>query len=242
MTVHRIRALGGYGIEAPDGDHIGTEMSGGRPYEPWVLATLRAIVHNGVFIDVGAHVGNHTVHLAKSGATVVAFEPHPDSFTFLTRNVDRNGLAAKVELCQVGLGARPGTGSVSIPDPGNTGSATVATGAGSVRIVTLDELGLSPDAIKIDAEGSETDVLAGALGTLRRSLPAVICEVHAGTIDPILRPLGYRRLGTSLAASPTFLYVARTEHLRRALPLALVGSLRFGLRRLRHTVARRPKT
>jgi FkbM family methyltransferase len=240
VVTHQVNALGGYEIETAD-DHIGRVLARGRPYEPWVLAVLRRIVGDGLFVDIGAHAGNHTIHLAKAGAEVVAIEPHPDSFAMLSRNVDRNGLGDQVRLHEMACGSSSGLGTVTVPDTGNTGSATVIVGGGTVEIATLDSLDLAPDAVKIDVEGAEDEVLAGAMSTLSRHRPAIVCERHVGSLDETLSPLGYRRMGGSLAASPTFLYVARRRHLAVA-PWALAGSARFAARRLwRHVAVSDPR-
>ena len=53
------------------------------------------------------------------------------------------------------------------------------------------------DLMKIDTETTEPEVLRGALETLRRDHPSIVCEVLAGRgseggLEEILRPLGYR--------------------------------------------------
>src|SRR5438874_6313231 len=53
----------------------------------------RSIPHSGVFLDVGANIGNHTVFLASFMAEhVVSFEPHPGLFEVLRGVVDKNSL------------------------------------------------------------------------------------------------------------------------------------------------------
>jgi FkbM family methyltransferase len=64
----------------------------------------------------------------------------------------------------------------------------------TVPIKTLDEFNLAPDFIKIDVEGNEPAVLAGAMETLRRSTPILMIEWgHRPEIFSLLRPLGYSR-------------------------------------------------
>ena len=216
--VHRIRALGGYELEAPTGDHIGKHLSRGKPYEPWVLRIASALTPTGgTFVDVGAHIGNHTVYMARSGAEVVAVEPHPETFRLLRANIARNGVAGSVRAINVACGADHSRGTATVPNKSNTGSATVTVGEGPIKVVTVDSLGAEADVLKIDVEGSEGAVLTGAVETLRSFRPAIICERHSGDLDVILRPLGYRRIGGSFAASPTYLYVARRGHLVAAL-------------------------
>src|SRR3546814_13037940 len=60
-----------------------------------------------IAIDCGANVGRFTRPIAEGGATVHAFEPNPDAFAALLRNLA--GLAW-VQLHPQGRAARPGGG------------------------------------------------------------------------------------------------------------------------------------
>jgi hypothetical protein len=70
--------------------------------------------------------------------------------------------------------------------------------------VELDGLAL----LKIDVEGHEADVLAGAVQTLRRWRPYIVAEELSGhqEVEQLIRGLGYRRLPVNLAISPTRIY------------------------------------
>jgi len=53
-------------------------------------------VHEGTFVDVGAHVGKYAVTMArklKGDGMVLAFEPHPVNFKYLLVNLRLNGLS-----------------------------------------------------------------------------------------------------------------------------------------------------
>jgi methyltransferase FkbM-like protein len=78
---------------------------------------------------------------------------------------------------------------------------SVATDAVAVPLVKLDthcsRFGLVPDFIKVDVEGIEADVIAGALETLDRSSASVLCEVSFGLAGTgrgfdLFDSLGYR--------------------------------------------------
>jgi FkbM family methyltransferase len=63
----------------------------------------------------------------------------------------------------------------------------------TIQVISLDSLDLAPDLIKIDTEGWESQVLEGALQTLRDHLPAILIEVNATEAwMPLLSGLGYR--------------------------------------------------
>lgn len=209
--LHQINALGGYTLEVADGDYLGERLAGGKPYERRVLRIAARLARGGLFVDVGAHIGNHSVYVAKTGAKVVAIEPHPDTFEILERNVASNGLT--VDLVNAACGASSAQASIELNDPANTGSAVITVGGGTIRVVTLDSLGLAPSVVKIDVEGHELEVLKGAEQTLIAHRPAVIVEHHSGPIDEVFAQFGYRRVAGTVAGSPTFLYVAdRRQH------------------------------
>ena len=48
--------------------------------------------------DVGANIGVFTVQQAAKGANVYSFEPNPDAYRRLSRNVSANELADRVHL------------------------------------------------------------------------------------------------------------------------------------------------
>ena len=132
------------------------------------------------FIDVGANVGSYTVLAsAVCGATTLAVEPDPDAADHLRDNIRLNGLAAKVTLLQVALGAYEGRAGFSIGR--DTCNHVAGAGSRKVRLTTLDAAAaaanMRPKLIKMDVEGYESHVIAGAAHTLAgRDLLAVLSE------------------------------------------------------------------
>jgi len=69
---------------------------------------------------------------------------------------------------------------------------TLRVGKLPVELRTLDSAGLSPDFMKIDVEGVEDRVIAGALGTVRRCRPLIMAEnSYPERVRAALAPLGY---------------------------------------------------
>lgn len=221
-------------MEAFRGDWITSRISTGVPYEHLLLRIVRRLQRPGLFVDVGAHIGNHSVFMGLSGWRVVSFEPNPAAARLLRRNLDANGIRSAV-VHGVGVGARAGRASLAQVEAANSGATRLSGLAddGSVEVIALDTLGLAPDVLKIDVEGWEQAVLAGATATIERSRPAIVIESHAGpqAVAAPLRDLGYRVVGGSLASSPTFLCVARPEHRLRSLGWRIRSGASF--RRLR---------
>jgi len=139
--------------------------------------------------DVGANIGVFTVLQATQGAKVYSFEPNPDSYSRLSRNVAANGLSACVRLFPTALGDKQGAGSLHVIGGGTTGGVVTPVEAGApasgvaVPIATLDEIaatlpGLSIDLLKIDAEGSEAAILRGGEQALSR-VQRIMVEYHS---------------------------------------------------------------
>lgn len=206
---------GTYTMTFPPGDSsIAWDLRRGRPYE-WRLLRMATLLDAQRAIDVGAHIGNHTIYLAMRGVEVTAVEPNPAARRYLTMNIAANDLSDLVKVVPVAVGAQPGTGAL-VADGRNLGKTSVdASGNGPVQVTTVDSLGVSADLLKIDVEGGETDVLDGAVDTLANYHPAVIVESHHNRVAVAekLSGFGYRQVARSLAYSPTWLFCARPEHL-----------------------------
>jgi FkbM family methyltransferase len=79
-------------------------------YEEPFLKYIRSLDLQGVYVDIGAHLGTHTVWFATvcPSTRVHAFEPLSRLADVVRRNVTLNELDGKVTLHQVGLSDRPG--------------------------------------------------------------------------------------------------------------------------------------
>jgi len=137
------------------------------------------------FFDVGANVGTYTVLAAGvRRAATVAVEPLPATFAHLLANVRLNGLTDRVQTLNVGLASKPGTLRFTRTlDSVNhvLASGEVRDDSVEVSVTTLDELAGDriPSLIKVDVEGFETEVFAGAQATLANpTLRALIVELN----------------------------------------------------------------
>jgi FkbM family methyltransferase len=118
-----------------------------------------------LFVDIGANVGIYTLLAAERGCEVIAIEPDARSIERLNQNIALNGY--DVRVVRAAVGAEPGTLTVTTDlDMGNH-VVLAGTDAGrtvQVPAVTLDDvLGDRVAAgVKVDVEGGESLVLAGA--------------------------------------------------------------------------------
>ena len=144
----------------------------------------RLISAGSVVVDIGANIGSHTVPLAKRvapGGQIIAFEPQRIIFQQLCANIAVNGLTNVVCRPQA-VGSAPGVARIPVLDPRqefNFGGIRLRNDerGESVPVVTLDDFQLSKcHLIKIDVEGMEPAVIAGAAKTIERCHPILFAE------------------------------------------------------------------
>jgi FkbM family methyltransferase len=132
----------------------------------------------GTYMDVGANIGLTTIPLARNPRIrCIAFEPEPLNFGFLQRNVARNAPDAVVEFHELALFHERGSMSLSIADA-NIGDHRLTRnsvpGRHTIEIPTvpLDDFDTRISgklAIKIDTQGAEPFVIAGAQKVLAKA-------------------------------------------------------------------------
>ncbi|MEL6479430.1 MAG: FkbM family methyltransferase [Pseudomonadota bacterium] len=168
--------------------------------EAALSALIRRLPEGARALDVGAHLGNHAIALARwAGAEVIAVEPNPEITRLLAMNIALNRVEGRVRIEPQALGAAQGTGTLAVhrrrpgqssvtPGPAPAEAPpmrddlpafdTPATPRKQVEIVPGDDLlgETRIDALKIDTAGREMDVLRGLKKTLRRCHPLVLVD------------------------------------------------------------------
>ena len=188
-------------------------------------------------IDVGANIGHYAMIAAAAlgpSGRVVAFEPDGDNHAALAANLALNGFGnAWAE--KLALGAGPGELTLYRDEANRGGHSLVAAnvqkqaGAERVRVAALDDYaadklgGRRIDFIKIDVQGAEAAVLAGAAKILARDLPDLLIEfwphgIRAAGGEPMALVEGLLKLGYAMAMVER----GRPGNLR---PLADLGAL-----------------
>lgn len=151
-------------------------------------------------IDAGANIGTHSLFFALicGAAEVISFEPMRVSYEILQRNIALNEVNA-IRAVNAALGTRPGSATLHFFSHWNTGAAMLDAGRdGPYRVTTIDELGLARlDFLKLDVEGAQLAVIAGAMQTIARCRPKIWVELRCafGEVEPghaTLNKLGYR--------------------------------------------------
>lgn len=166
-----------------------------------LTALIGSILAPGMtFIDIGANLGTYTLIAAQAvgeQGRVIAIEPAPAIAALLIENVTLNGFAARCDVLRVAIGDHDGTATLhefATRQGSNTLLPDIAEAAQTqhgeritprvVALRMLDSIAadLAPDridCIKIDVEGFEHPVLAGARAMLARYRPKLIMEWHS---------------------------------------------------------------
>lgn len=185
------------------------------------------------FYDVGAFIGYHTLCAAKrvgADEAVFAFEPASSNIDVLEHNLMLNRLRHRVRIFPVAVGdadrttvpfylraGDPSTHSLArIEKVEHVASSALTRVEVLVRSIDsiVDETKRPPTLMKIDVEGAECRVLAGARQTLREHRIPIICAVHppwlsnlGDSIESFLQLVhscGYRALDLNGAEKTAF--------------------------------------
>jgi len=178
-------------VPLSDGDATGVAFFGilAGPEYKLVQYLIRSLPRDAVFYDIGANHGFYTLlarDLAESGE-VHAFEPLPNTFSYLARNTkgavlnnaalaEQSGAVLMFDM--TGAGHSGGSTIESVVGERMGGAARV-----SVTATTLDEYCVThtpPTIMKIDVEGGEHRVLEGARSTIQQHAPIIAMEVWGG--------------------------------------------------------------
>jgi FkbM family methyltransferase len=174
-------AVGTLWFDRADDQLIGWVRSQGV-WEADVMKLLARTLQPGdTFVDVGAHVGFHSVlagQLVGRAGKVFAVEPAPWALELLRANVWRHGLDVKV--LPIAASDAAGTVRLALEEAHRSGAhLTEAREALEVQAAPLDELlpDVAVDVLKVDVEGAEPLVLRGARALIERS-PRLLAVVE----------------------------------------------------------------
>lgn len=167
-----------------------------RLIEAGPVGGLRGFVATGsTVIDVGANIGFFSLYFARwvgPEGRVIAIEPETRNIASLRRRVARAEMSDVVTCIHAAAADRSGQVRLALT-PGHPGDHHLADNGEPVAAVVLDELAATDPRpvtlIKIDVQGAESMVLAGAHRLIRRHRPAIFIEVH----EPSLTRLGASR-------------------------------------------------
>ncbi|HET9250828.1 MAG TPA: FkbM family methyltransferase [Candidatus Eisenbacteria bacterium] len=192
-----------------DPDHIGFWRDVARgAWEPGTFAFLRDhLSATSTFLDVGAWIGPVTLAAARRCAAVYCFEPDPAAYRYLLWNLELNGVR-NASPYHAALGSRTGTRTLSGRDGAfGTSRSTLLASAGAPEIGVpcwgwQDWLeAVRPgriDAIKVDVEGGEFELLPAMGEYLRTERPALHLSLHAELPSESGRGAGLAGIGEAV--------------------------------------------
>jgi FkbM family methyltransferase len=185
--------------------------------EPCTIEWIAEFRRGEVLVDVGANVGMYTVWAAKTrGVRVYAFEPEAQNYSILNQNLVMNGLGGQVTAYCAALSDAAGFSELHLATLQAGGSChqlgervdykhepmqpKFSQGCISARLDDLVREGIvaQPDHLKIDVDGFEPKVVAGAAQVLRNAkLRSVLVEINQNLPDHMevvaeLGRLGFR--------------------------------------------------
>ncbi len=165
-------------LTSPDGTHHFTTRNqtvGERPdlvVAESFLENVYRIHHEnfqdtGILIDIGANIGVVTVHALTLGAKhVLAVEPEPHNLQYLDTNLTGNNVHNQVTVVAAAVSDTPGTGWIS-DEYTHSSLVRRTSGTTKTRVFSLKTLYdynniTACDVLKIDVEGGEYAIIAGA--------------------------------------------------------------------------------
>ena len=185
--------------------------------EPSTIEWIAGFQRDEILVDVGANVGMYSVWAAKTrGVRVFAFEPEAQNYGLLNRNLVLNQLGGRVTAYCLALSDQEGFSELHLSELTPGGSChslgervdfnhrpmqpLYSQGCISARLDDLVSRGVVPEPhyVKIDVDGFEPKVIAGARKLLRGArMKSLLVEINQNLPDHMqlvaeLNGLGYR--------------------------------------------------
>lgn len=199
-------------------DHISKILNSHKKfYELPLLTKIREMNLRGTYIDIGAHIGNHSVFFANECISdrIISIEADPITFKILEEN-SKNNIKKPYKLFNMAVTGVSGTFDIVRSDSSNTGMNKVIPGKEVEGVPLWKILDRVPDwkdisLIKIDVEGLEEDVLFGARTIIERRHPVIVVErLNTTDASDFLQNLGYVKEGI-YNDTPTEIWVHRCD-------------------------------
>lgn len=212
----------------PVEDFIGAAVYSFGDLDPKVTWVARRILRPGdTALDIGANLGLVAMAMADAVGTngrIEAFEPQPRFAELTRRSAALNGFS-HLTVHEFALGRTDAEVTLHIPHD-NKGRASIGRAEGAdeaIRVAqrqageALEGLALGPiRLIKMDVEGYETEIIAGAEAYLRRNPPdAILFELneYAGAFGEQELVVQLTALGYRFAEVPKCLWRMRLRHI-----------------------------
>jgi FkbM family methyltransferase len=151
-----------------------------------------------VVVDIGANIGAWVLRLAEQRPQVtgICYEPDPAAATYLTRNLEGNGLGARFEVRSEAVSDRTGSAVLHQAEPGDGTSSLLSVSHVShferetrVRTVSftdaIEYVGGRVSLLKIDCEGAEYDIIGRSPMSAWEHVERVVVEYHPAPAEKV---------------------------------------------------------
>jgi len=145
-----------------------------------------------VFIDVGGNVGLYSalaLHTLNSDGQIITLEPHPESFAYLSKNVEANRKmrgdtqAPKIDLFQMAASAESGARNLAL-NPENKADNRLSEAPEDWESIPIEARSMDDllkehkidkvNFVKMDVQGYEHNIVSGFMKTLHRSSKTIM--------------------------------------------------------------------
>ena len=151
-------------------------------WEPWLREFIEKYCDKRyIALDIGAHIGIHTLTMSKYAKQVIAFEPSPKTFEVLNENTKKHN---NIKIYKMAVGNYTGTTKFILNDVSSLSQIEGFENV-NVPIVDLDtfldkETKQLINFIKIDVEGFEIPAFQGMKNIIIQNKPIIVFEDHTG--------------------------------------------------------------
>lgn len=166
-------------------------------YEIWcqrIYIKYYQIKDRDIVIDIGANIGVFSIFAARAAKEVKVFsyEPTPEVFERLLKNIKINNLENFIFPFQIGVGGNSGERILFIHPEGSTSNtfyedylSDYKNNLVPVKTITLGDIFRNNnleccDFLKIDAEGAEYEILFNTSSEHLRKIKNIALEYHQG--------------------------------------------------------------
>lgn len=160
-------------------------------FETGILVDLLKKFSSPVMFDIGSNIGLMSLNICEmiSDVRIYSFEPGPNQFAYLRRNIELNKLDEKVSIFNVALSNKNGeidfcvhnvqnSSGDGILDTGRAGIGTIVKVKSQTADSWWEEQGRpNVNVIKLDTEGSELNILQSSSEILKHCRPEILVEI-----------------------------------------------------------------
>lgn len=161
--------------------HVIRSLLNNRVWEKKITEIFHVLIKDtDIVVDVGAYIGLHTLTMAKLAKHVYSFEPQPLIYQCLSKTIKKQNIV-NVNLFNVALSNIEGDSFIFTNNDGDASLAGIRDEKFNqmfpCHLKQLDSYQFNKlDFIKIDVEGSEWQMIAGATKTIVLHRPTIILE------------------------------------------------------------------